>query len=106
MNVKKDDKVRIITGKDAGKEGKIIKSLPQQERVIVEGCNMITRHVKPRKQGEPGGRIEQAGTIHVSNVQLVCPICKLPTRVGHSFVEKDGKQIKVRICKQCGKQID
>ena len=106
MNVKKDDIVRIITGKDAGKEGKIIKSLPQQERVIVEGCNMITRHVKPRRQGEPGGRIEQAGTIHVSNVQLVCPNCKLPTRVGHSFIEKDGKQIKVRICKQCGKQID
>ena len=106
MNVKKDDKVRIITGKDAGKEGKIIKSLPQQERVIVEGCNMITRHVKPRKQGEPGGRIEQAGTIHVSNVQLVCPNCKLPTRVGHSIVEKNGKKVSVRVCKQCGKQID
>ena len=100
LNVKKGDRVRIISGKDAGKEGKI------KERVIVEDCNMVTRHVKPRRQGEAGGRIEQAGTIHVSNVQLVCPNCKMPTRVGHAIVEKNGKQVSVRVCKQCGKQID
>ena len=90
LNVKKGDRVRIISGKDAGKEGKI----------------MVTRHVKPRRQGEAGGRIEQAGTIHVSNVQLVCPSCKMPTRVGHAIVEKNGKKVSVRVCKQCGKQID
>ena len=106
MFVKKDDKVRVITGKDAGKEGKILAAMPKKERVIVEGCNMVTRHVKPKRQGEPGGRIEQAGAIHVSNVQLVCPSCKLPTRVGHAIVEKDGKKVSVRVCKQCGKQID
>lgn len=106
MNVKKDDKVRIITGKDAGKEGKILAAMPSKERVIVEGCNMIIRHVKPRKQGEAGGRIEQAGTIHVSNVQLVCPKCGKPTRVGHAVAEKNGKQVSVRVCKQCGAQID
>ena len=106
LNVKKGDRVRIISGKDAGKEGKIMTAFPAKERVIVEGCNMVTRHVKPRRQGEAGGRIEQAGTIHVSNVQLVCPNCKMPTRVGHAIVEKNGKQISVRVCKQCGKQID
>lgn len=106
LNVRKGDKVRIISGKDTGKEGKILAAMPEQERVIVEGCNMITRHVKPRRQGEAGGRIEQAGSIHVSNVQLVCPNCNMPTRIGHEFVEADGKTRKVRVCKQCGKQID
>lgn len=106
LNVRKGDKVRIISGKDAGSEGKILAAMPEQERVIVEGCNMITRHVKPRRQGEAGGRIEQAGSIHVSNVQLVCPKCNVPTRVGHKFVEVDGKMKKVRVCKQCKQQID
>ncbi len=108
LNVRKGDKVRIIAGKDERdkKEGKILAVMPEKERVIVEGCNMITRHVKPRRQGEAGGRIEQAGSIHVSNVQLVCPKCNVPTRVGHKFVEVDGKMKKVRVCKQCKQQID
>lgn len=106
LNVRKGDKVRIISGKDSGKEGKILTALPEKERVIVEDCNMVTRHVKPRRQGEAGGRIEQAGSIHVSNVQLVCPSCKMPTRVAHQIVEVNGKKKSVRVCKQCGKQID
>lgn len=106
LNVRKGDKVRIISGKDSGKEGKILTAMPEKERVIVEGCNMVTRHVKPRRQGEAGGRIEQAGSIHVSNVQLVCPSCKMPTRVAHQIVEVNGKKKSVRVCKQCGKQID
>ena len=66
------------------------------------------RHQKPRQQGETGGRLEKEGTIHVSNVMLVCPNCKKPTRVGHTFIEKDGKKVKVRVCKRkaCGKIID
>ena len=106
LNVRKGDKVRIISGKDSGKEGKILTAMPEKERVIVEDCNMVTRHVKPRRQGEAGGRIEQAGSIHVSNVQLVCPSCKMPTRVAHQIVEGNGKKKSVRVCKQCGKQID
>lgn len=106
LNVRKGDKVRIISGKDSGKEGKILTAMPEKERVIVEDCNMVTRHVKPRRQGEAGGRIEQAGSIHVSNVQLVCPSCKMPTRVAHQTVEVNGKKKSVRVCKQCGKQID
>lgn len=106
LNVRKGDKVRIISGKDSGKEGKILTAMPEKERVIVEDCNMVTRHVKPRRQGEAGGRIEQAGSIHVSNVQLVCPSCKMPTRVAHQIVEVNGKKKSVRVCKQCGSQID
>ena len=106
LNVRKGDKVRIISGKDSGKEGKSLTAMPEKERVIVEDCNMVTRHVKPRRQGEAGGRIEQAGSIHVSNVQLVCPSCKMPTRVAHQIVEVNGKKKSVRVCKQCGKQID
>ena len=106
LNVRKGDKVRIISGKDSGKEGKILTAMPEKERVIVEDCNMVTRHVKPRRQGEAGGRIEQAGSIHVSNVQLVCPSCKMPTRVAHQIVEVNGKKKSVFVCKQCGKQID
>ena len=106
LNVRKGDKVRIISGKDSGKEGKIRTAMPEKERVIVEDCNMVTRHVKPRRQGEAGGRIEQAGSIHVSNVQLVCPSCKMPTRVAHQIVEVNGKKKSVRVCKQCGKQRD
>ena len=106
LNVRKGDKVRIISGKDSGKEGKILTAMPEKERVIVEDCNMVTRHVKPLRPGEAGGRIEQAGSIHVSNVQLVCPSCKMPTRVAHQIVEVNGKKKSVRVCKQCGKQID
>jgi len=103
LNVKKDDTVVVITGKDKGAKGKVLVALPEKERVIVQNANMITRHKKPRRQGEPGGRIQQEGTIHVSNVMLVCPHCDKPTRVGHAFNDKDKK---VRVCKKCGKNID
>ena len=102
MNVKKGDTVVVISGKDKGKKGKILVSYPTNERVVVQNANMITKHVKPRRQGEPGGRIEKEGTIHVSNVKIVCPKCDQPTRIGHKV--ENGK--KVRICKKCGKEID
>lgn len=102
LNVKKDDTVLVISGKDKGAKGKVLVSLPQEERVIVQNVNMVTRHKKPRRQGEPGGRIKQEGTIHASNVMLVCPKCNKPTRVGHAF---EGDK-KVRVCKKCGKSMD
>lgn len=76
LNVRKGDKVRIISGKDSGKEGKILTAMPEKERVIVEDCNMVTRHVKPRRQGEAGGRIEQAGSIHVSTYSWYAPAAR------------------------------
>ena len=109
LNIKSGDTVMVIAGdnmKDVGKTGKVLKVMPSEERVVVQGRNIQIHHTKPRKQGENGGRIEQEGPIHVSNVMLVCPNCKKATRVGHTFVEKDGKQVKVRVCKKCGKTIE
>ena len=111
LNVKKDDTVVVISGKDKGKQGKIMVAYPKTERVIVQGANMIVRHTKPRQQGQPGGRIEKEGTIHASNVMLVCPKCNTATRVGHrseTVTRKDGteKTRNIRVCKKCHKDID
>ena len=110
LNVKKGDTVVVISGKDKGKKGKIMVGQPDDERVIVQGAAMVTRHIKPRKQGQPGGRIEKEGPIHASNVMLVCPKCDKPTRIAHKLkeVEISGekKQKSVRVCKKCGKVID
>lgn len=102
LNVKKGDTVVVISGKDKGKKGKILVADPKAERVIVQNAAMMTKHVKPRRQGEPGGRIEKEGTLHVSNVKIVCPKCDKATRVGYKM---DGDK-KVRVCKKCGKNID
>lgn len=110
MNIKKGDTVMVMVGdnsKDVGRTGKVLEVMPDKERVIVQGRALVIRHTKPRQQGQQGGRIEKESSIHVSNVMLVCPSCKRPTRVGHTFVEsRDGKQKKVRVCKNCGKNID
>ena len=82
MNVKKNDTVIVLSGKDKGKKGKVLSAFPAEERIVVQGANMVTRHRKPRKQGETGGRIEHEGTINASNVMLVCPKCGVATRVG------------------------
>ena len=101
MNIKKDDKVVVLSGKDKGKEGKVLASDPKAGKVIVEGINTATKHQKPRKQGEEGGIIKVDTPIYVSKVQLVCPKCGKATRVGHKIA--DGE--KVRVCKKCGAEI-
>ena len=101
MNIKKDDKVVVLSGKDKGKQGKILVSDPKAAKVIVEGVNVATKHQKPRKQGEEGGIIKVETPIDASKVQLVCPKCGKATRVGHK-VEGDKK---VRVCKKCGAEI-
>ena len=110
LNVKKGDTVVVISGKDKGKKGKVLVAHPSEERVVVQNTAMVVRHVKPRKQGEPGGRITKEGTIHASNVMVICPKCNKPTRVGHKIkvVEISGekKDKSVRVCKHCGKELD
>jgi len=101
MNIKKDDKVIVLSGKDKGKQGKILVSDPKAAKVIVEGVNVATKHQKPRKQGEEGGIIKVETPIYAAKVQLVCPKCGKGTRVGHKIA--DGK--KVRVCKKCGAEI-
>ena len=98
MNIKKNDKVVVLSGKDKGKQGKVLTAMPAEKKVVVEGVNVATCHVKPRKQGEEGGIVRREIPMYVSKVMLVCPKCGKPTRVA-SKVE-DGK--KVRVCKKCG----
>jgi len=97
MNIKKNDKVVVLSGKDKGKQGKVLEAMPADKKVIVEGVNVATCHTKPRKQGEQGGIIRKEIPMYVSKVQLVCPKCGKATRVGHKTV--DGKN--VRACKKC-----
>lgn len=103
MNVRSGDTVEIITGKDCGKQGKVIVTNPEKGTVIVEGLNMVTKHKKPRSAQEQGGKIERERAIDVSNVALVCPVCKKTTRVNHVLGE-NGKY--VRTCHKCGAVID
>ena len=101
MNIKKGDNVIMLGGKDRGKEGKILSVFPDGGKVVVEGLNMIKRHQRARKEGQKGQILSKERKVDVSSVQLVCPNCGKPTRVGHK-VEGD---IKLRICKKCGSDI-
>jgi large subunit ribosomal protein L24 len=102
LTIRKGDRVRVLTGKDAGKEGKVLRSIPEKERVVVENVHMIKKHTRPSQKNPQGGIIEMEGTIHVSNVMLICPGCSQPTRVGRR--RDDG--VRIRTCKKCGKDID
>ena len=103
MSIKKDDQVVVITGKDKGQRGKVIAVMPKDGKVVVEGINMVSRHTRPRKQGEEGGIIKKEAAIDVSNVMLVCPKCKKGVRVGMQVLENGNK---VRVCKKCGATIE
>lgn len=103
MHVKKGDTVVVISGKDKGKKGKVLVAMPKENRVIVEGVNMITKHQKPSAKVQQGGIIHQEGPIHVSNVMLWDPKAKAPTRVGYKILE-NGK--KVRVSKKSGEVIE
>ena len=95
MFVKSGDKVRVMTGKDKGKEGTVVTAMPKQNKVIVEGINMIKKHTRPTGMGQEGGIVEKEAPIHVSNVQLVDPSTGEPTRVG--FKIEDGKKVRYAI---------
>jgi large subunit ribosomal protein L24 len=102
--VKKNDTVLVITGKDRGKRGRVLKVVAADNRLIVEGVNIIKRHTKPNPQrGIKGGLVEREAALHASNVQLVCPECGKPTRLG-SRILGDGR--KVRICRKCEGVVD
>ena len=102
MSIRKDDMVVVLSGKDKGKQGKVLEVMPKEGKVIVEKINMVSRHTKPRKQGDQGGILKKEAPIYACKVQRVCPKCGKPTRAAHK-VQADGK--KVRICKKCGAEI-
>ncbi len=103
IHVKKNDTVVVLSGKEAGRTGKIIKAVPDTGRVVVSEMNIVTKHQKAQGQNKPSALIKREGTIDASNVMLVCPKCKKPTRVASKVLD-DGS--KWRVCKKCGANID
>ena len=101
LNIKTGDKVQVISGSDKGKQGKVVTVSAKENKVIVEGVNMVTKHVKPRQAGQLGGRVQAEGALYASKVQLVCPKCNKTARVAHKI--EDGK--KIRVCKHCGAEL-
>jgi large subunit ribosomal protein L24 len=119
LKIRKGDTVQMLAGKDRGKQGRVLEARPRDNLVVVENLNVMKRHTKPRPmrdssrmggtQMSPGGIIDRPAAVSASNVMLVCPTCKLPTRVGYRFKEgKGGDRVKVRVCKRegCGQEID
>jgi large subunit ribosomal protein L24 len=118
MKVRKGDVVQILSGKDRGKQGRILEADPKKKRVIVENLNIVKRHRKPRPmkdasrmgqtQIQPGGVFDLSAPVDASNVMVVCPTCNRPTRVGYEFREVKGRRVKVRVCKRadCGEVLD
>ena len=118
MKIKKGDTVQMLSGKDRGKQGRILDAQPRAGRVIVENLNVASRHTKPQimrdanrmggTQTTPGGIVHKAAAVPVGSVMLVCPTCKLPTRVGYKTKEVKGGTVKIRVCKRegCGQEID
>ena len=102
VHVKTGDTVIIMSGRERGKQGKVLAVSPEEGKVIIEGRNMVTKHVKPRRMGEQGGIVKAEGAMYACKVQLVCPHCNKPTRVGHKLYE-DGT--KGRVCKKCGESL-
>ena len=103
LHVKKDDNVIVITGKDKGKKGRIIAAYPRENRVLVEGVNMVKRHTRPNQANPQGGIIEREAPIHVSNVMHVDPKSGKPTRIGYKVLDNGEK---IRIAKKSGQEID
>jgi large subunit ribosomal protein L24 len=105
LSVRKGDRVRVISGKDRGFEGRVIMAMPKADKVLVEGANRIRKHTKitsNQRGAQSGGIVTQEAPIHVSNVMVVCPSCNKPTRVGH---RKDEAGRSMRVCKRCGADI-
>ena len=105
MNVRKGDKVRVISGKDRGLEGRVISSIPERDKVLVEGANRIKKHTKvttSARGSQAGGIVTQEAPVHVSNVQVICPNCDKPSRLGH---RKDEAGRSKRTCRRCGADI-
>jgi large subunit ribosomal protein L24 len=103
FNIRKNDKIMVVTGKEKGKIGAVLRIIPEKERVIVEKLNFVKRHTRPGGKSAKGGIVEKEAPIHITNIMLVCGKCAEATRVGKKILE-DGR--KVRFCRKCGEVID
>lgn len=105
LHIKKDDTVVVISGDSKGTRGKVIAASPEEGKVIVAGANVVSKHVKARRQGEKSQIVKTEGAIYASKVQLVCPKCNAGRRTKVSYVTKGDKTVKVRVCAKCGAEI-
>ncbi|MGN6731505.1 MAG: 50S ribosomal protein L24 [Candidatus Binatia bacterium] len=103
MQIRKNDSVIVIGGKERGKTGKVLRVLPDRDAVVIERLNIVKRHTKPRGPQQPGGIVEKEAAIHASNIMILCDKCNAPVRVGHKTLA-DGK--KIRICRRCNEALD
>ena len=103
MQIRKNDSVIVIGGKERGKTGKVLRVMPDKDAVVIERLNMVKRHTKPRGPQQPGGIVEKEAAIHASNIMILCDKCNAPVRVGHKILA-DGK--KIRICRRCNEALD
>ncbi len=103
QNIKKNDTVLVITGREKGKRGRVLSIYPSNSRLLIERINMIKKHMKPSKKYTQGGIIEKESPLHISNVMLICPKCNKPTKISSIFLQ-DGR--KVRACKKCSEVMD
>ena len=118
MRIRKGDLVQVLSGKDRGKQGRVLEARPADQKVIVENLNVVKRHMKPRPMRDPsrmgaaqiipGGVIDLPAPLQISNVMLVCPVCHRPTRVGHELKEVKGERVVTRVCKRadCKQPVD
>jgi large subunit ribosomal protein L24 len=103
FHIKKNDLVMVIAGKEKGKSGRVLRILPEKERVIVEKINFVKRHTRPHGRQRQGGILEKEAPLHLSNVMLLCEKCNKPVRIGYRLIE-EGR--KVRFCRKCGELFD
>jgi len=101
MKIFKGDTIIMLSGKDKGKKGKVLRALPKEGKIIVENINILKKHMKPRKSGEKGQIVHKPGLLSVSKAKLVCPKCGMPTRIGYKILEEK----KYRVCKKCKAEI-
>ena len=103
MQIRKNDSVIVIGGRERGKTGKVLRVVPDKDAVIIERLNIVKRHTKPRGPQQPGGIVEKEAAIHASNIMILCDKCNAPVRVGHKILA-DGQ--KIRICRRCNEALD
>jgi large subunit ribosomal protein L24 len=101
VSIRKDDEVQVLSGKDRGARGRVVRVLPREGRIMVEGIARAKKHARPSKQRQQGGIIDIEQFVDISNVAVVCGSCGLPTRVGYRFDDED----KIRVCRKCGKDL-
>lgn len=106
LHVKTGDTVVVLSGKSKGKKGKVLQVSPAEGKVIVEGVQIVSKHVKPRKMGDPGGIIKAESALYASKVALYCTKCQKATRVAHKFVKDGDKEKRIRVCCHCGEVFE